>query len=126
VKIYALLDHQGCPRYVGWSRDPAARVAMHWRHRGKKDRYRQNPALAEWLQGMLLPPDWRVLATVPWADRYQQERAWTVRVAAKHQLLNISYGAAPLHRPPLTAEHRAKIRAGLARRRGGGVRAVAA
>jgi hypothetical protein len=126
VKIYALLDQAGKPVYVGWSKDPAARVGMHWRHRGKQDLHRQNPALADWLQSMLFPPAWRVLATVPYADRYQREREWTIMLAKHHQLLNISFGAAPLHRPPLTAEHRAKISAGLLKRRGGVPTAAAA
>jgi hypothetical protein len=113
-----LLD-DGQPVYVGWSADPAARVAMHWRHRGKQALARHNPALADWLQGMLFPPAWRVLASVPYAERYQREREWTIMLAKRYDLFNISYGASPLHRPPLTAEHRAKISAGLAKRRGG-------
>jgi len=103
-------------RYVGHSRNPPGRVRQHWRNRNGAKLARQNPAFAAWLQQFLIPPDFVILATVPWDRRYQEERHWTIALGAKHDLLNISAGAAPLRRPPLTAEHRAKISA--SKRRG--------
>lgn len=113
--IYALLD-DGQPRYVGWSHDVPARLDQHWRKRHSKSRERENPALCEWLSGLLFPPAYKILDRVPWHCRYEMERNWTVRLSARYRLVNISFGAAPLHRGPLTAEHRAKI--SLAKRRG--------
>lgn len=62
---------------------------------------------------MLFAPPVKVLATVPWDRRYQEERRWTVLLRAKYELYNIADGPAPLHRPPLTLEHRAKISAAI-------------
>ena len=77
-----------------------------------------------WLAGLLFAPEYKVLETCPFAERYQRERHWTLLMSRKHALLNISFGAAPLHRPPLTEEHKAKIR--LAKRRGGSTAPAAA
>jgi hypothetical protein len=55
---------------------------------------------------------------VAYERRYQAERYWTLRLRKTCDLLNISDGAAPLTRPPLSEAHRAKIRAAaLARNR---------
>jgi hypothetical protein len=106
-------------RYVGHAKDVPARVAEHWKHRHHEGRLRENPRLYGWLSEFLICPPHRVLAAVPYEDRYQREREWTVRLAASSDLFNISFGAAPLHRPPLTAEHKAKISRSLLARRGG-------
>jgi hypothetical protein len=74
---------------------------------------------------MLIPPAYRVLATVAWSGRYAEERKWTVMLAARHDLLNISFGAAPLRRGPLSAEHKRKI-AATKRLRGGATPSAAA
>lgn len=105
------------PKYVGWTRDVSARVDQHWKKRRDKKRRRENPQLCEWLSSMLFPPAVQVLDTVPWASRYRAERRWTVALRQKYPLVNIADGAAPLRRGPLTAEHKAAISAGLARRR---------
>lgn len=107
--IYCLEDHRGCPRYVGWSADLDKRVCEHWKKRGSTARRRENPALCDWLSSLLFPPSARVLAVVPWARRYSEERHWTLVLGRKYALTNVSIGAAPLKRGPLDPEHKAKI-----------------
>ena len=67
---------------------------------------RENPRFCAWLQGFLLPPDHVILATVPYAQRYQAEREWTVRLRKTCDLLNISDGAAPLRRPWMSERYK--------------------
>jgi hypothetical protein len=67
---------------------------------------RENPAFCCWLQGFLLPPDYRILATVPYSERYQAERDWTIRLSKTCDLFNISFGASPLRRPWMTDRNR--------------------
>lgn len=121
MTIYGIIDPaSGAVVYVGHSADPDARMAGHWKQRHSVQRNKANPGFNQWLSSLLLPPSYRVLAVVPWSQRYTAERQWTLMLARKHPLLNISCGAAPLRRPPLTAEHRAKIsRSLLARNRRG-------
>lgn len=113
----------GDPVYVGHAKDVGRRAADAWKHRYSRQWCRSSK-FPQWLQGLLLPPDYRVLAVVSYERRYQEERSWTITMAAKYELLNISFGAAPLKRGPMSAEHRAKV--SLAKRRGGPPRAVAA
>jgi hypothetical protein len=82
--------------------------------------------LCDWLAGQLFPPAVRILAIVPWECRYSEERRWTVLLAKKHDLFNISFGAAPLRRGPMPAETRRKIAATKARRHRGGTAPPAA
>jgi GIY-YIG catalytic domain len=116
--IYCLLDPAtGRPVYVGHSKDPAARVGEHWKQRRNSYRNRENPKFYGWLSSLLLPPDVRILATVAYERRYQEERAWTIRLRQRYDLFNISDGPAPIRRPWMTERNR---------RRRGNVRAVAA
>jgi len=75
----------------------------------------ENPRLCAWLSGLLFPPDFKIIDRVPWHRRYEAERTWTLRLRQRYDLFNVSDGAAPVRRPPLTPEHRAKI--SLAKRR---------
>ena len=129
VVIYGIEDTRGRVRYVGWTGDLTRRMREHWKRRNSAVRTRENPRFHAWLGGQLFPPSARVLQIVPYSQRYAAERSWSITMAAKHPLLNVSYGAAPLPRGPLSAEHRAKISLALIERnrhRGGPPRAVTA
>jgi hypothetical protein len=57
----------------------------------------------------VVPPAYKILVTVPYERRFAEERRWTVILAARHPLFNVSYGASPLRRGPLSEAHEAKI-----------------
>ena len=80
-------------------------------------RNQANPRFYAWLSSFLFCPDHRILATVPYARRYSAEREWTIRLRKTCDLFNISDGASPLKRGPLSEEHKAAIAATKARRR---------
>jgi hypothetical protein len=68
---------------------------------------------------MLIPPAVRVLAVVPWDQRYDAERRYTIALRARYPLLNIADGPCPLVRGPLSAAHKEAISAALTGRRCG-------
>jgi GIY-YIG catalytic domain len=92
--------------YVGHSKNVDARLRAHWKHRRHSCRNRENPAFYGWLQSLLICPGYVIFAEVPWLERFAAERRWTVMLAAKHPLYNISFGAAPLRRPWMTERNR--------------------
>jgi hypothetical protein len=69
--VHALLDADGRPRYVAQSKDVRARVAEHWKTRRRPPT--RNRAFYAWLCSLGLRPECRVIAQVPYADRYKQE-----------------------------------------------------
>lgn len=93
--IYALLDSDGNPRYVGHSKDVSERLRVHWKHRIRTGRY--NPAFSEWLCSLDSPPAYRVIARVAYADRCKWEAFYTARLRERFDLLNINTGAQPAH-----------------------------
>ena len=120
--VYAVLDADAKPCYVGHSRDAEQRVRMHWKHRRNTRRNRENPGFYGWLQSLASRPQYCVLAVVPYADRYKAERQWTdlLRQSPGIELLNINSGAhldpdhlARLHAASRTPEAVAQIRASL-------------
>ena len=93
--MYAVLDVDGRPRYVGHSRDAEQRVRLHWKHRRNPYRNRENPGFYGWLQSLASRPQHCVLAVIPFADRYEAEHQWTdlLRQSPGIELLNINSGA---------------------------------
>jgi hypothetical protein len=120
--VYAVLDVDGRPRYVGHSLDPEQRVYSHWRHRRTPLRNRENLGFYGWLQSLACRPQYCILAVVPFADRYTAEHRWTdlLRQSAGIELLNINSGArlhpdhvARMHAAAKTPQARAKLSASL-------------
>jgi hypothetical protein len=68
---------------------------------------------------MLIPPAVRVLAVVPWDQRFDAERRYTVALRRRYPLLNIADGPCPLVRGPLSAAHKEAISVALTGRRCG-------
>jgi len=95
--------------YVGHSKDVSARMETHWKHRRSPWRNQDNPQFYGWLQSLLFCPGHRILAVVPYGERYQREREWTLKLRKTCDLFNISDGAAPLKRGPLSEAERSRL-----------------
>ena len=63
--VYAVLDVDRRPRYVGHSGDPEHRVRVHWVQRRNAYRNRENPGFYGWLQSLPCHPGYCILAVVP-------------------------------------------------------------
>jgi hypothetical protein len=127
--VYLLTDPDGTPRYVGQSRDAAARARAHWWAAHRPD---VAGPLAAWLRSLNGPPPFLVLAVVPAADALAAEAGHIQRLRrdpAAH-LLNlrpyedlaglpgvdpaaVEAAALALRRQPVSAERRARVSAAL-------------
>lgn len=94
VYIYALLDPDGTPRYVGHSKNPAQRARDHRSHRHNKYlAAKYNPPFSAWLDSLPGCPAYRIIAAVARADRFKWEKFYTDRLRqAGAELLNIASG----------------------------------
>lgn len=96
VSIYALLDPDGTPRYVGSSQNLAARVANHWSARLHPER-QSNQRYATWLASLDecgVRFGVKVLEEAPHELRYEAEARWVADLREQgHDLLNINTGA---------------------------------
>lgn len=115
--VYALVDGEGKPRYVGSTTDPKARLKYHWSHR----RNPQSP-VNTWLSELDEPPGVELLAAVPHDQRLTVEgRLTDLLRESGAPLLNVISGGSTLtgwhHTPEAKARISRSIRETLARKR---------
>jgi len=109
--IYALLDGENRPRYVGVSKDPATRARLHF-----GQRFKRNTPVARWLRTLELKPDCWLIEEVPAEQAYEAETYWIrlLRQVPGVELLNQVASHGDVWRGQhLPAEMRAKISASL-------------
>lgn len=96
VAIYCLSEPgSSIVRYVGWALDPERRAVAHYYRRRQAGRF--NPEFAVWIN-RVRKAEVRVLAWVPFAERFSAERDWTRALrGAGHPLFNLYDGMA---KPP--------------------------
>ncbi|WP_430378428.1 GIY-YIG nuclease family protein [Streptomyces sp. B1-3] len=115
--VYALMDADGAPRYVGSTADPEARLRYHWSHRRDPRK-----AVNTWLGRLPEPPTIELLAVVPHDQRLAvEERLTDLFRESGAPLLNVVSGGAALtgwhHGPETRAKIAAGVRAHWARKR---------
>lgn len=91
--IYALLDIDGTPRYVGQTKNVHVRLRNHW---GSRHHAAERPTrrLGAWLASLEQKPAISVLEIVDCDRGFEAEAAWTVRFREQgHDLFNVSTGA---------------------------------
>jgi hypothetical protein len=86
-QIYALLDPDRKPRYVGRSVSAATRAKTHWSQRS-----RRQTAVARWLRDLDRPPELWIIQDVPAATAAEAEVYWIGLLAniPGIELLNIN------------------------------------
>jgi hypothetical protein len=100
VQIYALLDDDGQPRYVGKSVSATSRTKTHW-----SQRFRRSTPVSDWLKTLTDMPEVVILQIVPAGQGDDVERYWVGRFG---DLLNVQFtGRAKGH--PQSAATRAKL-----------------
>lgn len=110
--VYALLDEEGCIRYVGQARDVKRRRRTHWGGRKVAQGANLTP-IQEWLCTLKKPPAVSVLEEVPAGDAFAAEARWIKQLghSADAALLNLQHTGRQLpdeHRRAISESKRGK------------------
>jgi len=81
--IYALLDVDGTPRYVGKTMTPRKRLTEHWFSRHGRHGNGQT-AVARWLATLVEPPVMEILQVTTRATATEAERHWIRTLTTEH------------------------------------------